>query len=250
MAEAPGRAGVPWDIRWCADRTALGALAADVLAEVVAQKPHAAIALPTGQTPLGLYGALVQRCRAGELRLDRARFFNLDEYLGLGPQHPLSYAGFLRRQLFDPAGIAMGQVRLLQGDADEPGAECRAYDAAIAGIGGIDLAILGLGVNGHIAFNEPGSAWDTRTHLVQLDAQTRATHAEQAGGRQRIPEKGITMGIATIRAAPRVLLLVTGPAKQAALDALLRGLPDPRWPVTSLLGHARLQVLAEAALRR
>jgi glucosamine-6-phosphate deaminase len=237
------------NLRWCPDRATLGARAADVVCEALADAPDAAVALPTGHTPLGLYAELVRRCDAGQLRLGRARFFNLDEYLGLAPEHPLSYARFLRRHLFLPARVPEPRIRLLRGDAPDPGAECRAYDAAIDAAGGIALAILGLGVNGHIAFNEPGSAWDTRTHVVALDAQTRATHREQAGAGHAIPEKGITMGVASIRAAPRILLLVAGGAKQAALDALLRGRPDPRWPVTSLLGHPRLEVLADAALR-
>jgi glucosamine-6-phosphate deaminase len=236
-------------IHWCTDRAALGALAADRVCDLLDARSDAVIALPTGHTPLGLYAELVRRVDAGQLRLDRARYFNLDDYRGLADDHPLSYARFLRRHLFLPARIPEAQYRLLQGNAVDAQAECRAYDAAIGAAGGIDLAILGLGVNGHIAFNEPGAAWDTCTHVVTLDAQTRATHREQVGGAFEIPAQGITMGVATIRAARRILLLVAGSAKQPALDALLRGTADPRWPVTSLLGHPQLQVLAEAALR-
>jgi len=236
-------------ITWCENPAALGALAADRVCDLLAKRPEAVLALPTGHTPLGLYAELVRRVDAGQVRMDRARYFNLDDYLGLTDDHPLSYARFLRRNLFVPARIPDSQVRLLQGHAADPQRECAEYDAAIAHAGGLDLAILGLGVNGHIAFNEPGASWLWRTHVVTLDAQTRATHREQNGGAHEIPEQGITMGVATIREARRVLLLASGKAKQAAFDALVRGLPDPRWPVTSLLGHPQLQVMADAALR-
>jgi glucosamine-6-phosphate deaminase len=219
------------------------------LCDLLGTKPDAVIALPTGHTPLGLYAELVRRSDAGQLRLDLARYFNLDDYRGLAEDHPLSYARFLRRHLFAPARIPETQVRLLQGNAPDAQAECLAFDAAIDRAGGIDLAILGVGVNGHIAFNEPGAAWTSCTHVVTLDAQTRATHREQAADAHAIPLQGMTMGVATIRAARRILLLVSGKAKQPALEALLRGTADARWPVTSLLGHPQLQVMAEVALR-
>ena len=237
-------------ITWCEDPASLGALAADRVCDLLATRPDAVLALPTGQTPLGLYAELVRRVDAGQLRPDRARYFNLDDYLGLADDHPLSYARFLRRNLFVPARIPDAQVRLLQGNCADPQRECADYDASIAAAGGIDLAILGLGVNGHIAFNEPGASWQWRTHVVVLDAQTRATHREQTGGIHEIPRQGITMGVATIREARRVLLLVSGKAKQAAFDALVRGQADPRWPVTSLLGHPQLHVMADAVLRQ
>jgi glucosamine-6-phosphate deaminase len=236
-------------INWCEDRAAMGALAADRVCDLLGARPDAVLALPTGHTPLGLYAELVRRCDAGQVQLDHARYFNLDDYRGLAEDHPLSYARFLRRHLFVPARIAETQIRLLQGNAADVDAECRDYDARIAQAGGLDLAILGLGVNGHIAFNEPGASWNSRTHVVTLDAQTRATHREQAGDAHMIPLQAITMGVATILEARRILLLVSGTSKRPALDALLRGTQDPRWPVTSLLGHPQLQVMADSALR-
>jgi len=114
--------------------------------------------------------------------------------------------------------------------------------------GGLDLAILGLGTNGHIGFNEPGSDWSTPTHVVALSQETRATHAAQTQGKFAIPEYGITVGISTIVAAREILLLVSGGAKARALAAFRRGIPDPRWPVTALLTHPHLTVLCETEL--
>jgi glucosamine-6-phosphate deaminase len=139
--------------------------------------------------------------------------------------------------------LAAHQVRLLQGDAPDVGAECDAYDAAIADRGGIDVCILGLGTNGHIAFNEPGAAWDRRTHRVELSAATRTTHARQALEPWNIPAHGLTMGIRTILEARHILLLTAGANKQAARQALLQGKQDPQWPVTSLLLHPRVTAI-------
>jgi glucosamine-6-phosphate deaminase len=222
--------------------------AADHVAALLARRPDAAIALPTGHTPLGLYAELVARAAAGRLSPERGRFFNLDDYIGVAADHPLSYARFLREHFLTPAGVPEARVRLLRGDAADLQAECRAFEAAIAAAGGLDLAILGLGTNGHIGFNEPGSDWSTPTHVVALSQETRATHAAQTQGKFVIPEYGITVGIATIVAAREILLLVSGGAKARALAAFRRGIPDSRWPVTALLTHPHLTVLCETEL--
>lgn len=225
-----------------------GRAAADHVAALLARRPEAAIALPTGHTPLGLYAEMVTRATAGRLSAARGRFFNLDDYIGLPADHPLSYARFLRERFLTPAGVPEAHVRLLRGDAADLEAECRDFETAIAASGGLDLAILGLGTNGHIGFNEPGSDWSTRTHVVALSQETRATHAAQTQGKFAIPAYGITVGIATIVAAREILLLVSGGAKARALAAFRRGIPDPRWPVTALLTHPHLTVLSDTEL--
>jgi glucosamine-6-phosphate deaminase len=196
-----------------------------------------------------MYAELERRRAAGAVLCGRARYINLDEYVGLGARDALSYVGYLQRHFLGPARVGAQRLHLLRGDAPDLQAECRAADAALAGWGGLDLALLGLGENGHIAFNEPGSDWNATTHVVALDECTRAAQRRQAGAGAPIPERGITLGIATIRAARQVVLLVRGAAKSAALAALLRGRADPRWPVTSLIGHPDFVVIAEAALR-
>jgi glucosamine-6-phosphate deaminase len=240
----------PSSIIWCASRSELSRVAADHVAALLARSPKAVIALPTGQTPLGLYAELVARAAAKRLSVAEARFFNLDDYLGLSGDHPLSYARFLREHFLTPAGVPEEHIRLLRGDAVAIEAECGDYEAAIAAAGGLDLAILGLGTNGHIGFNEPGSDWSARTHVVSLSEETRATHLAQTQGKFVIPERGITVGVATILAAREVLLLVAGRGKARALAAFRGGIADPKWPVTALLTHRHLTVLAEARQTR
>jgi glucosamine-6-phosphate deaminase len=223
--------------------------AADVIADQVHRKPRSVLALPTGNTPLGLYGELVRRSPAGALSLSGARIFNLDEYCGLPQADPHSYAAYLHRCLIDPLRLPPAQVRLLRGDAADLEAECRHFDAALSACGGIDLCVLGLGTNGHVAFNEPGSSWDQRTHVVQLSQAIRADHERQAASPWQIPARGITLGIENVLEARDVLLLIAGERKQAAKAALYRGVEDLEWPVTCLLRSPSLTVieLCEAA---
>ena len=211
--------------------------AADWITAHLRDKPDATLALPTGNTPLGLYAELILRSKAGTADLSSATLFNLDEYCGLPASDAHSYAAFLRRHLIAPLELTADKVRLLRGDAPDSRAECRAYDAVIERCGGIDLCVLGLGTNGHIAFNEPGAAWDQRTHQVELSEATRATHARQAKRPWAIPASGLTMGIQTILEARHILLLIAGSNKEAARNALHRGAADRLWPVTSLLAH-------------
>ena len=222
------------------------------MCERLREKPGSVLALPTGNTPLGLYSEVVDRSRTGMVNLDAVKVFNLDEYCGLAQSDPHSYASFLHRHLIAPAGLAGSQVRLLQGDAADMAAECRAYDAAVSACGGIDLCVLGLGVNGHVAFNEPGSAWDLRTHVVHLSHATRAAHETQASVPWIIPAWGITMGIKTLLEARHIVLLIAGTHKESAQAALRAGIADVDWPVTSLLAHPSLTLieLCESGVRQ
>jgi glucosamine-6-phosphate deaminase len=216
---------------------ALSSAAADWMASHLRAKPDAVLALPTGSTPIGLYAQLVARARSGSVNLRQARVFNLDEYAGLAPTNPRSYAAFLHRHLIDPLGLCPDRVCLLRGDAPDLAGECRRYDAALEACGGIDLCVLGLGVNGHIAFNEPGGDWNLRTHVVTLSATTRAVHADDWGGQAAVPALGITLGIRSLLDSRHVLVLIAGSNKAAAAAAYHRGIQDPEWPVTSLFGH-------------
>ncbi len=214
---------------------ALALSAADWLAAHLANKPQSTIALPTGRTPLGLYTELAERSRTRKMSFECAQIFNLDEYCGLAQSDLRSYAAFLHRHLLGPLNLRPEQVRLLRGDAPDLLDECVAYDAAIAACSGLDLCVLGLGVNGHIAFNEPCTDWGLRTHVVQLSAATRLSN--------ETPTHGITMGIRTILEAQHILLLIAGKDKQAPRDALIRGVASAQWPVTSLLAHPDLTTI-------
>lgn len=217
--------------------------AADFAACQMTENPHSTLALPTGRTPVDFYAELVRRSRAGELDLRHAHLFNLDEYCSLPHHDPHSYAAFLYRHLIAPLELPQSQVRLLRGDAADLEAECRDYDAALDACGGIDLCVLGLGANGHIAFNEPGSAWDRRTHIVHLSEAIRAEHQRQARCAWKIPSRGITIGIQDVLAARQVLLLIRGARKRAAVAALHRGVANVNWPVTCLLAHRSVTVI-------
>ena len=231
-------------VAWCNNPATLCMLAADRVGAVLARKPQAAIALPTGRTPMGLYALLCTRVAAGALSFARARLFNLDEFVGLAPDHPHSYGGLLHRQLLDRIDVSADRLRLLHGDAVDLDAECRSYDAALADADGLDLAILGLGANGHVAFNEPGTDPGGATHVVALSEATRAAQQQQTAAATPLPAHGLTMGIATLAAAREVLLLVAGDNKQQALAALLCGPVSPQWPVTYLRDHANLTVIS------
>jgi glucosamine-6-phosphate deaminase len=232
---------------WMTGPSELADRAAERVAALLRDKAHAAVALPTGATPRGMYERLVALHRAGEFSCREARFFNLDEFLGLGPDDPSSYGAYLRRHFFQQVDADPARIRLLRGDAPDPDAECGAYDRAIDAAGGLDLAILGLGKNGHVAFNEPGGDWQSRTRRVVLSESTRSAQRPQFPRHEEVPRLGLTMGMRTIRAARAVLLLVAGAGKAEGLAALRAGRRDPLWPVTGLLGHDDLVVLADRA---
>ncbi len=230
-------------IIWTGHSGELADRASSIVADLVARHTSATIALPTGTTPLPLYARLVALCRDGVLELSRARFFNLDELGGKAASDRQSYAQFLNDNLFGLLGASCGSVRLLRGDAAAPEQECREYEAEIQEAGGLDLAVLGLGRNGHIAFNEPGSAWTSRTRCVALTETTRKSQGGLFASPEDVPRWGLTVGIATISEARTILLIVDGEGKEQALQALLRAIPDPQWPVTALLDHPDLTVI-------
>ncbi|GAB0112495.1 glucosamine-6-phosphate deaminase [Acidisoma sp. C75] len=234
---------------WTDSPAAFAREAAAAVARHLARTPDAAVALPTGMTPVGLYQQLLAARDAGAASLAGAYYFNLDEYVGVPPADSHSFAAFLRRHFLDAADVPADHVRLLAGDAPDIAAEARAHDAAVAARGGLDLAILGLGGNGHIAFNEPGADWSAMTHVVPLTEETRAANAAYFADAFTVPTHGLTMGIGMIRAARHILLLVSGAAKAEALAAFLAGTPDPAWPVTALCGHPGLTVIADQSLR-
>jgi len=236
-------------IEWTDGEASFADRAAALVAARFADKPALTVALPTGMTPVGLYRRLLALEAEGAVRLGAGHYFNLDEYVGVPQADSHSFASFLHRHFLDRSAIPPDQVRLLRGDAPDIAAEARAHDAAVAARGGLDLAILGLGANGHIAFNEPGADWEATTHVVPLTEETRDANAAYFADAFTVPSEGVTMGIGMLRAARHILLMVSGAAKARALEAFLAGRPDPAWPVTALCGHPSVTLVADSALR-
>ncbi len=234
-------------LRIAADADAVAEAAADRVAALVRATPAAVLGLPTGDTPLGLYRRLCARHAAGTIDLSRVRCFNLDEYHPIAADDPQSYHAYMRRELFDHVTVAAwrlpdGVAPLAQVDA-----ACSAYEDAIAAAGGIDLQILGIGRTGHLGFNEPGASADSRTHRVELHTMTRSDAALRFGGLAAVPTHALTMGMGTILAARRILVLVTGAAKAGIVARALRGAIDPAVPASLLQTHPAVELLLDPA---
>jgi glucosamine-6-phosphate deaminase len=230
------------------DEDAVGTAAAEEIAGQVRRKPESALLLPTGRTPLTMYRHLVSLVLAADLDLGQARVFNLDEFWGLPLRHPGSYRSYLRRTLLDQVPIPPSHVHLLDSAAQDPAAEGLRYEEAIRSVGGIDLAVLGIGVNGHIAFNEPGSDFASQTRLVSLQEETLAGNAYLFDNHiEAVPHEGLTVGIATIMNARKILLLATGSTKVAAVETALHGPVTTALPASVLQNHSAVTLLLDRA---
>ncbi len=223
---------------------AVAVKAADICAELIQRKPHARLGLATGATPQALYGELIRRNQLGQLSFSRVETFNLDEYLGIGPHHPRSFHRAMRDGFFAHVDIEPANTHLLAGDAADPDAEAEAYEALIQARGGIDLQILGIGRNGHIGFNEPGSSLGSRTRVKTL---SRATLRDNQLGEPdfEAPTMAITMGIGTILDARALLVLATGAAKAAAVAAALEGPLAASCPASAIQLHPHATVVLD-----
>lgn len=226
------------------DAAAAADRAAGIMAEAVAARPRAVLGLATGETMRPVYAALVAMARAGRLDLSGVTTFNLDEYVGVARDHPASFHAFMRRALFDHVPVAA--AHLPRGDAPDPEAEAARYDAAIAAAGGIDLQLLGIGRNGHLAFNEPTSSLGSRTRLKTLTEATRRANAP-AFAPLPTPRLAITMGIANILEARACLLLATGAAKAEAVAAAVEGPLGAHCPASVLQLHRTATVVLDRA---
>jgi glucosamine-6-phosphate deaminase len=231
----------------CDDATTVSELAADRVATVLADRPDAVLGLPTGRTPVGMYEGLVRRHGAG-LDFSRVTTFNLDEFVGIGADHPGSYHAYMAEHLFDHVNMDAERVHLLDGLANDPDAECARYEAAIDAAGGIDLQILGIGGNGHIGFNEPAETLTASTHRVRLLDQSRLANAVFFGGDvTQVPVEALSMGMGTILKARRILLLATGSGKQDAVYGTVRGGVTTQLPSSFLQLHPHVEIICDVA---
>ena len=208
-------------------------------------KPYFILALPTGETAVDLYKYLVQFFQEG-LSFDKVVTFNLDEYVGLPKNHPESYHSFMATNFFDHIKIPKEQVNILNGNATNLEQECSCYEEKIQHYGGIDLFIGGIGQNGHIAFNEPKSDFDSKTRVVNLSQTTISANARFFNNDiSLVPTRALTMGLGTIMDAKEVLIMATGPKKAQALYHAFEDKQNTIWPITVLQKHPRTFVIAD-----
>ena len=230
------------------DNQAIGSLGADAVENLLRRKPDAVLGLATGSSPLAIYDELANRWSNGRLSFKKARGFTLDEYVGLPADHPESYRNVIDKDFVSRVDFAPGAVQGPDGLAQDIQAACAAYEEAIAGAGGVDLQILGIGTDGHIGFNEPGSSLASRTRIKTLTRQTRLDNARFFGGDvDKVPTHCLTQGLATIMSARHVLLVATGTGKAEAVHQLVEGPVSAMWPATILQHHPHVTVLVDDA---
>lgn len=229
------------------DYDAMGRAAAEIVAGTVAARPAAAIAVPTGSTPVGMFRQLINRVERGSLSFANSQLFCLDEYVGVTADDPNSLTGWLYENFLTPARVPVANVHTLPATAADLASAAAAYEAEIDAAGGLELVVLGLGGNGHIAYNEPGSSADSRTRVLELTEES----IEQARGYfagRTVPTQAITVGIGTLLEARNIVLIVSGESKAAVLHRSLRGPQTPEVPASFLQRAAdRLTVIADEA---
>ncbi len=230
------------------DARANARIVADAVQALLAHKPDAVLGLATGSSPLAVYDELAARYSAGLLSFARARAFMLDEYVGLGPDHPQRYRNVIEAEFASKVDFLPDAVQGLDGLAADLTEVCRAYEAAILEAGGVDLQILGLGTDGHIAFNEPGSSLASRTRIKTLTAQTRADNARFFDGNiDAVPRHCLTQGLSTIMSARHIVVVAAGRGKAQAVHHLAEGAVTAMWPSTILQHHPHVSVLIDDA---
>ena len=221
----------------------MSARAADILGAQILLKPDAVLGLATGSTPIGLYDNLVKRYEAGELDFSRIRSVNLDEYCGLDGENDQSYRYFMNTHLFDRVNIDPANTNVPNGKAADFEAEGARYDALIRSLGGIDSQLLGIGLDGHIGFNEPADEFVGPTHPVDLDPSTITANARFFESEADVPRRAITMGMAAILQARKVLLVANGSNKKEIMEKALFGPITPQVPASLLQLHPDLTVV-------
>jgi glucosamine-6-phosphate deaminase len=226
----------------------IGALVADEIATLVARKPNAVLGLATGSSPLRIYDAVADRVSRGEFSLEHARAFTLDEYVGLPEGHRCGYRTVIEEDFVSRVDLPTEAVQGPNGSATDLAAACASYEEAIHKAGGVDLQIMGIGTDGHIAFNEPGSSFASRTRVKTLTEQTRLDNARFFDGDvEAVPMHCLTQGLGTIMEARHVVLVATGASKAEAVHHLVEGAVSALWPGTILQHHPHVTVLIDDA---
>ena len=219
--------------------------AAEIVKEQILEKPNSVLGLPTGSSPLGMYNHLIAMYERGELDFSSVKTFNLDEYCDLPTDHPQSYHEFMDKNFFRHVNLNPEHTHMPKPDNGEQEIGCEDYEKKIRQAGGIDLQILGIGRNGHIGFNEPGTPFSSRTHVIQLHQDTRQANARFFDSIDEVPKAAVTMGIKTIMRSRKILLLISGESKREALYQLVMSSINEQFPASVLQLHPNVIVLAE-----
>ena len=211
------------------------------------EKPYLVLGLPTGSTPVPVYERLVQAYKAGEISFKNVKTFNMDEYVGLTPDHPQSYHYFMQENLFQYVDIKPENINIPDGMANDIPAFCMSYEQAIKDAGGIDIQLAGIGENGHLAFNEPNTPFDTPTHEQALTQSTIMANSRFFDKPEDVPTKAVTIGLKTIFDARRVIVLATGPKKVEAIRLSTQEPVSVGCPASMLQNHPNAEFVCDKA---
>ena len=232
-------------ILYAEDYTSMSRKSANILSAVIILEPDSVLGLATGSTPLGTYRQLIDWYRKGDLDFSQIRTINLDEYVGLSSDNDQSYAWFMRQHLFSQVNINPANTHLPNGLNADNAAECRRYNDLLHSLGGVDIQLLGIGANGHIGFNEPGSAFEKEAHCVRLTESTIQANARFFATPEQVPTHAYTMGMKAIMQARKIVLIASGEPKSEILNTALFGPITPQIPASILQLHPDVTVIAD-----
>lgn len=221
--------------------------AAEFMAEIVNEKPEAILGLATGGTPVGMYKELIEMNKAGKVDFSKVTTVNLDEYVGLAGDHEQSYRYFMNTNLFNHINVNKDKTFVPNGLAENIEEECKKYDERIKELGGIDLQLLGLGGNGHIAFNEPDNHLVVGSHLTGLTQDTIDANSRFFESADEVPKTAVTMGLGGIMQAKKILLIASGEGKADAVEAMMNGKITTDCPASMLQMHRDVTIIVDEA---
>ncbi len=219
--------------------------AATMVVSQVILKPDSVLGLATGDTPIGMYREIINIYKNQNLNFSHVKTFNLDEYYGLSKDNNQSYYYFMMNNLFNHVNIDKDNINIPNGMMNDIEKECKEYESSIVKAGGIDLQILGIGVNGHIGFNEPGESFEAETHLVNLDEKTIESNSRFFSSKDEVPTRAISMGIKTILYSKKIILLACGKNKADAIFKTIKGKITPNVPASILQLHEDVVVIVD-----
>lgn len=219
--------------------------AADLVEKVIRRDPACVLGLATGSSPVGMYQELARRCKDGDLDFSAVTTVNLDEYIGLNAEHDQSYHYFMKENFFSHINIDMEKTHVPEGDAEDAEEEAQRYEKLLKSLEPCAVQLLGIGINGHIGFNEPGDDFKLETHVTSLTKETITSNARFFDSIEEVPNLAITMGMGSILRARRIILIALGESKQAAVKALEDALITPKVPATILKVHPDLTVICD-----